>query len=176
MVKIKTQGYVMIALTLALVFLLIVNVVCFYVSLIVTMFLKGGSDVLLLNPSVGAVIPFVLVSSLYSLLFACNSDGCVAFFKNYIEKSNYGLLRFLTLGMINTLVLYIFSSSYSHSVRILGVARCLPILNIFYYLWLIKRSRNKLSTGQYLLLYLKGALVLSLFSINNSPVSSQADE
>lgn len=158
----------MIALTFVFVSLLIVNVVCFYVSVIVVMFLKGGSDILLFNPSVGAVIPFVLVFSLYSLLFACNSDGCVVYFKNHIEQSNYGLLKFLTLGMINTLVLYVFSSSYRHPVRIWGMVRCLPVLNVFYYWWIIKRSRYKLSRGQYLLLYLKGALGLHLFSKKKS--------
>ncbi len=170
--KIKAQGYIMIMFSSIFLILLCVNVLFFYFSILYAILNNGSSEMILLNPIIGVVIPFALFCLLESLLFACNSDGVVEFFKRLIGKANYLILKILTLGLINTVVLYVYSSSYDNNIRLWGMIRCLPIVNVFYYIRLLKSVKSKEDTSDYIIMYLKGDLAFYLFL----PSFSQASD
>jgi len=66
------------------------------------------------------------------------------------------------MGLINPMLLYLHTKSYSHPVRIFGILRCFPIVNIFMYLKLIKRFKEKGYENNFVNQYFKGTLILTI--------------
>jgi hypothetical protein len=104
------------------------------------------------------------------LLYACDYDKNVSFFMNFFRKNSFDFLLYSSFGLLNTLLLYVYTKSYDCFVRVWGFLRCLPIINLFIYRKLIRNNGNVLKEIPFLklvLFYLKGKLLFIIVNENS---------
>jgi hypothetical protein len=144
----------------------VINVIYVVVSLILVLL---GYKSILAQPVLIFLIPLLLLTCMLSLLYACDYNENVEFFMGLFKKKSYDYLLYASAYLINPLLLYVYTKSYNSFIRIWGVLRCFPIINIFLYRKLIKDAGNlysEIPNKKLIVLYLKGRLLLSIANKN----------
>jgi hypothetical protein len=79
------------------------------------------------------------------------------------------LAVYFSMGLVNPILLYLYTKSFNDPIRALGILKCYPIINIIIYKKLIgKLKRKGYSNDRIIKLYLKGILTLNLIRENQS--------
>lgn len=150
-----------IALILTIVIFIIL---CFNVLYLCLSVLTWGLNIEteIFYPVVGALIPIVLLTNMMSLLYACDYEENLVFYYKLIEDDRIKIAIYASMGLINPMLLYLHTMSYNYFIRMFGILRCFPIVNIFMYLRLIKRLKQKGYESNFVNQYFKGTLILTL--------------
>ena len=120
-------------------------------------------DTKIFHPVIGTLIPIVLLINMMCLLHACDYEDNLVFYYKLTASDNIKIAIYASMGLINPMLLYLHSKSFNHSIRIFGILRCFPFVNIFMYMKLIKNLKQKeYSFKEILSQYFKGILILSI--------------
>lgn len=155
----KIAGRISLILTIVFFVVLCFNVLYLCFSLLVWG-LNIETD--MFYPVVGAFIPIVLLINMISLLHACDYEDNLVFYDELTKDDKIKIAIYASMGLINAMLLYLHTKSYSHPVRIFGILRCFPIVNIFMYLKLVKRLKQKGYENNFVNQYFKGTLILTI--------------
>ncbi len=118
-------------------------------------------------PVIGALIPIMLLINMISLLHSSYYKRNLAIFNKFIESEKIKIAIYVSMGLINPMLLYLHSKSFSIFVRIWGILRCFPIVNIFLYRRLARKLRLKgISINKIITLYFKGLLIFNIIREN----------
>ncbi len=155
----KIAARISLILTIVVFFILCLNVLYLCLSLIV-----WGINIKteIFHPVLGVLIPIVLLINMIGLLHACDYEDNLAFYYKLIQNDKIKTAIYASMGLINSMLLYLHTKSYNHPVRIFGILRCFPVVNIFMYLRLIKRLKQKGYENNFVNQYFKGTLILTL--------------
>lgn len=152
----------LLVVTLLLFFLIVANV--FYVLLsFILMVLNFNS--LFIQPVLIVLIPLLLIFCMLSMFFSCDYERNVNFFMGVFKHEMFDLFLYGSAYMLNPLLLFVYTKSYKQFVRIWGIVRCLPIVNIYLYWKIIKLNNNfinRMTNSTILVLYLKGKLLFTI--------------
>ncbi len=122
-----------------------------------------GIDTAIFQPVVGVLIPILLLIDMISLLHTCDYEENIAFFNRLVTKDRIKVIIYLSMGLANPMLLYVHTKSFKHPIRIFGILRCFPVLNIFLYSNLIRELRKKDQfENNPAVQYLKGMLILEI--------------
>lgn len=153
-------------MAIALFLSIIVNILYVLLSIVLVLLCYSG---LFAQPVLIFLIPFLLLTCMFNLIYACDYDNNVEFFLNLFKKNSFNYLLYASAYLLNPLLLFVYSRSYNNCIRVWGILRCFPIINIILYRKLIKDIRNAdtvISNKRLILLYLKGKLLLSIVNKN----------
>lgn len=156
----KIAARIALTLTVVVFIILCLNVLYLYLSL-----LAWGLNIKteIFYPVVGVLIPIVLLINMINLLHACDYEDNIDFFYKLTTSNKIKIAIYASMGLINPMLLYLHTKSYNHPVRIFGILRCFPIVNIFMYLRLIKKLKlNGYLEDNFLAQYFRGILILTL--------------
>lgn len=145
-------------LTIVCFFILCFNVLYLFISVLAWV-LNIGTEIF--YPAVGALIPIVFLINMSQLSNACYEDNIVFYYK-LTKDDKIKIAIYASMGLINPMLLYLHTKSYDHFASIFGILRCFPIVNIFMYLRLIKRLKQKGYENNFVNLYFKGTLILTI--------------
>ena len=155
----KMVARIALILTIAIFIVLCLNVLYLCLSVLVWVLNINTS---FFQPVIGALLPIILVINMISLLHACDYDSNLSFYYRLTANEKIKIAIYASMGLINPMLLYLHTKSYSHPVRIFGILRCFPIVNIFMYLKLIKRLKEKGYENNFVNQYFKGTLILTI--------------
>jgi len=144
--------------------LLVINVIYVLASVVLLLF---GCLSALLQPVMIVLIPLELFTCMFSLLYACDYNDNVEKFVWFSKGKAYYVFLYASGFLLNTLMLYVYTKSYNNYVRLWGILRCFPFVNVFLYRKLVKRNveiYKEMSNWELILLYAKGRLLSSLMS------------
>jgi len=154
------------SLTILIFIALCINALYFCLALF-TWGINIGADYF--HPIIGALIPIVLLINMISLLHTCDYENNLVFFYRLTKNNKIKMAIYASMGLINPMLLYIHTKSYNCPIRIFGILRCFPIVNIFMYLKLIRSLKKKVYPEHYLInQYFKGMLILTLIKEEKS--------
>ncbi|HLO89583.1 MAG TPA: hypothetical protein VK172_00325 [Lentimicrobium sp.] len=146
-------------LTIAVFFILVFNVTYLILSILVWSF-NIKSEIF--YPVIGALIPIVLLINMIILLHACDYKENLIFYYSLTKNDKIKIAIYASLGLLNTMLLYLHTKSYNHPVRILGIIQCFPLINILVYKRLINSLKQNGNENNFVHQYFKGSLILTI--------------
>ena len=155
----KISAFITLFFTIAIFLLLCLNVMHFILSLCLYLLnIETG----IFHPVIGALIPIIFLIDMMSLLYTSDYQKNLNYFDKLTKNDKIKIAIYASLGLINPMLLYLHTKSYNHPIRIFGILRCFPVVNVFMYLRLIKRLKRKGYENIFVNQYFKGTLVLTL--------------
>jgi len=156
----KITARIAIMLTIIIFIALCLNILYLCISI----FVWGlNIDTEIFHPVVGVLIPIILLINMIVLFHSCYHEENTDFYYGLTRTNKIKVAIYASMGLINPMLLYIHTKSFNTPIMIFGVLRCFPIINIFMYLKLIKRLKQRgYSRNNFFVEYLKGMLILNI--------------
>ena len=146
-------------ITIVLFVILCLNVLYFWLSILVwALNIKTA----IFYPAVGTLIPIVFLANMGNLFDTCHYEENPDFYYKLIKNDKIKIAIYLSMGLINPMLLYLHTKSYNRFVRLFWLLSCLPVVNIFMYLKLVKKLKQKGYENNFVKLYFKGMLILTI--------------
>ncbi len=156
----KIIAHLSLFLTILLFVGLCLNVLYFFVSLF---FWVLSINTNIFHPVIGAVIPIMLLINMISLLYSCDHRDNITVFYSFAKSNKIKLAIYASIGLINPMLLYLYTESFNTPIRIFGILKCFPVFNIFLYTRLARKLKLKgYSNKKVIAKYFIGLLILNI--------------